>query len=162
MVTLVPIVMLAGCYSGTEPGVDAVGNPSAPARDPCGIRDSTHTNGDREVAEVREVICETNSGFLAPSVASIFVFVRARSAPRDPSNIAMRYEVVCPDTGSSCDTPPKVRWLNRSSLLITLTTFGDVYCVQRTSVDNISIRYSKTPLREPPQDAFTTVEDLCQ
>jgi hypothetical protein len=120
------------------------------------------SNGHRDVAEVRRAICETSADFLAPDVASIFVFVHDRSVPKSPSNVVMRHEVVCPDTGDCVIAPANVRWLNDSSLRITLATFGNVYCLQRTAIGSISIKYSKTPLRYPPQDAFTSVEELCQ
>jgi hypothetical protein len=154
-----PMMILMGCpsCSGSHSGADSIGR-----GDSCQIHDSALTNGAREVAQVREAVCETSAGFLGPDVASIFVFVHEQSVPKDPSNVVMRYEVVCPDTGD-CNFPRlKVKWLSRSSLLITLLTFGDVYCLKRATIDNISIGYSKTPLRDPPQDAFTSTEFLCQ
>lgn len=157
VVTLATVTIPAGCFllPGLSSGADAVGQ-----GDSCQISDSSRANGDREVAEVRESICETSAVYLAPDVASIFIFVRDRSERKDPSNVVMRYEVVCRD--GDCAKPPKVRWPSRSSLLITLTTFGDIYCLQRTTIGHVSISYSKTPLREPPQDAFTDLEGLCQ
>ena len=83
--------------------------------------------------------------------------------PKGPSNVVMRYEVVCPDTGN-CDNirPPEVRWLNPYSVLVKLTKFGDVYCSKQTAIDNVNISYSETPLRESLQDAFMAPQALCQ
>jgi hypothetical protein len=156
--TLVPIIVLAGCAtSSLSSGAEDIGRGGS-----CQIRDSIQTNGDHEIAEVREATCETSAGFLAPDVASMFVSVRERSVPRNPSNIVLRYEVVCPDAGGCDIAPPMVKWLNRSSLQITPAIFGDIYCVQRTTIDRFTLLYSKTPLRDPPQRAFTNLQGLCE
>lgn len=153
-------VMLTDCgLSSSEPnaGADSVGRGRS-----CQIHESSRTNTAGEVAEVRESVCETDAEFLAPDVASIFIFVHRRSVGKAPGNVAMRYEVVCPDTGDCIFPLPQVTWLNRSSLLIALRALGDAYCIKRTTIDNISIVYPETPLREPPQDAFTTAQRLCE
>lgn len=154
---LLPIIIFVACSGSSSSGAGGVGR-----GDSCQIRDSSRLNGYGSLADVREAICETSAGFLAPDVASMFVFVRDSSMQQSSSNIALRYEVVCPDKGDCNYRRPNVTWINRYSLRITLGTLGDIYCVQRTNIDRINISYSKIALRNPPQDAFTSLKDLCQ
>lgn len=155
LLVFIPLITVAGC--GASSGADSIGR-----GDSCQISDSRRPNGRNEVAEVRESTCETSAEFLAPNVTSMFVFVHDRSAPKDANNVVLRYEVVCPDTGNCAYAPPRIQWLAPSSLHISPATYGDIYCVQRTAIDGISIKYSEAPLRNPPQNAFTSLDGLCR
>ncbi len=154
---LIVSIAIWAWWSRPEPrsDVDSIGRATG-----CEARDSSDSNGGAEVADVREVYCETDAGLLAPEVASVFVFVHKRELPKSADNVVMRYEVVC-ESGHCNVTPPSVRWLNSSSLQISVPSFADAYCLERSAIDNVSVTYSKALLRNPPQDAFVSAQPLC-
>lgn len=111
----------------------------------CDTHDSERFNGVNEIAQVRESVCSGPAGYLAPSIASFYVFVHPMHVATSPGNVVLQYDIEYPDSGPSL-RPPTAEWLSQSLLRISIPRDAGprdpVIWIRRSAINLVKIVYS--------------------
>lgn len=116
----------------------------------CGRYDTVTSNGSGLIAKLHRVECV--GGVLDPPIRDYFVFVHSAPESDRGTNLVLRYRMGADDTDWTIE--PRVTWTSKRTLEIATSGLEsddyDLPTLDRTSIDDVSIRYVSGGVRVSP------------